>query len=91
MKTNDYPRLLHGNFFFGEWMAPDPDDEALHDSMHRARYDMGSLTQQDLYRILRAAEAYCHFAGHPAANTSIIPQLRDLRRAVRSNREREDP
>jgi hypothetical protein len=79
-------KLLHGTFFFEDWQAPDPDDERLHDAMHKARYGLEHLTQQEAYRILAAAGAYCHFAGHPASNKSILSQLGKLRAAVRQNR-----
>ena len=78
------PYLMHGKIFFGGWMAPDPRDPALGESMHTARYALASLTQQDAYRILSAAEAYCHFADHPAPTRWILEKLRVLRRAVRT-------
>lgn len=68
---------------FEDWGAPHPDWSGLAESMHTARYDLARLTQQDAYRILAAAEAYCHFAGHPASDTSIAKQLKELRKAVR--------
>lgn len=79
------PRLSHGWFRFEDWAAPDPHDEKLGEAMHAARYDIARLTQDQAYRILAAAEAYQHYAGHPAATASILRQLRRLRRAVREH------
>jgi hypothetical protein len=79
-------KLTHGTFFFEDWCAPDPDDDDLSDAMHTARYALAHLTQGQAYKILAAAEAYCHFAGHVASNGSILPQLRKLRAAVRETR-----
>jgi hypothetical protein len=81
-KRDDGPK--HGRFYFEDWTAPDPDDEKLHEAMHTARYALSRLTQAEAYRILGAAEAYCHFAGHPAPTKNIVEQLRKLRRRVRS-------
>ncbi len=78
--------LLHGAFWFEDWHMPDPDDTQLQKALWTARYKRSSLTQLDAYRILNAAESYCHLAGHPASTKSIIAQLRKLRTAVRKNR-----
>lgn len=72
----------HGYFRFEDWIAPDPDDDKLGAALHTARYALASLTQADAYRILAAAEAYIHFAGHPASTKSIVAQLRKLRARI---------
>lgn len=69
---------------FDGWVAPDPRDEDLHQAMHAARYSLSSLTQAEAYRILAAAEAYIHFAAHPAPTADIVKQLRELRTRVRA-------
>lgn len=79
-------RKLGGCFLFKDWGAPDPDSKKLHEAMHTARYSLASLTQTQSYHILEAAEAYCHFAGHPADTKSVLDQLRLLRRAVKDDR-----
>lgn len=91
MKLNPKePRLIHGTFHFEDWCAPDPHGEKLHEYMHTARYNLAALTQTQAYTILSAAEAYCHFAGHPASTKDILAQLRELRRAVRKTELPED-
>jgi hypothetical protein len=82
--------LKHGRFYFTDWSAPDPDDEKLNEAMHTARYDLNRLTQDQAYLILSAAEAYCYYSGHPAANKSIFKQLAELRAAIRAKRVREE-
>lgn len=79
-------RKLGGWFRFKDWGAPDPDSEKLHEAMHAARYSLALLTQTQAYHILEAAEAYCHFAGHPTDTKSVLDQLRLLRRAVKDHR-----
>lgn len=79
-------RLIGSWYRFKDWGAPDPDNEKLEEAMHCARYSLPRLTQSEAYTILAAAEAYLHFAGHPAATKNIVEQLRDLRRAVKSTR-----
>ena len=83
-------KLLHGIFFFEDWQAPNPDDKKLHDAMHQARYGLKHLTQDQASRILEAAEAYCHFAGHPASDRLILDQLKLLRAATREHLKQED-
>ena len=62
------------------------DNEALHESMHRARYDLALLTQADAYRILAAAECYCHLTGAAPTTNRACDQLRTIRRAVQAQR-----
>lgn len=69
-----------------DWSMPDPDDPELDGAMHRARYELSRLTQADAFRILACAEAYLHFAAHPATTESIVLQLRKLRRVLRERR-----
>lgn len=76
-------RHAHGRYFFEDWSTPDPHDQALNEAMHTARYNLAALTQTQAYLILAAAEAYQHFAGHPARTEDILHQLRRVRRAVR--------
>jgi len=73
----------HGLFWFGDWSMPDPHEHKLAKAMWKARYCLDKLTQDEAYKILCAAESYCHLAGHPASTESIIKQLRAIRRAVR--------
>ena len=79
------PRRAHGRYFFEDWSVADPEDEKLLEAMHTARYNLEALTQDQSFRVLSAAEAFLHFASHPATNKSILNQLRLLRRAVRDN------
>jgi hypothetical protein len=76
----------HGKFWFGDWSSPNPHDEDLHEAIHCARYNLENLTQIQMYRILQAAESYCHFAGHPGTTESIVKQLRELRTAVKNDK-----
>lgn len=71
---------------FTDWVAPNPDDAGLAESLRTARHSRANLTKQDAYRICAAAEAYVYFAGHPSDTRGIVAQLRTLRRAVRANR-----
>lgn len=81
------PRLFkHGRYYFTDWSMADPEDASLEAAMHKARYDLANLTQEEAYRILAAAEAYVHLASHPADNRSILDQLRAVRSAVRAMR-----
>lgn len=66
------------------YSMPDPNDEALNESLHRLRYNFANATQADAFRVLAAAEAYQHFAAHPAPTRMLIKQLRELRRVVRT-------
>jgi hypothetical protein len=75
-------RKAGGRYRFGEWSLPDPHDHALHDALHDARYDLAHLSQGQAYRILAAAEAYVHLAGHPAGTEAMVRQLRAIRQAV---------
>lgn len=59
-----------------------PDPDALPEAMWRMRYSK-SPTRADILLVLSAAEAYRHFATHPATNATIIRQLRELRAAVK--------
>lgn len=77
-------RTRAGWLYFKDWGAPDPHDERLGESLHTLRYNLKGATQTDAYRVLAAAEAYCHFAGHPASTKGILEQLRELRRRVRA-------
>lgn len=80
-------RLIGSWYRFKDWCAPDPDSDALHESMWTAVHARERLTAEDALRLASAADAYCHFVGHPAAtNAQIIEQLRDLRRAVKATR-----
>jgi len=79
-----YPCLLHERILFDEWSAPDPFGVKLNESLHKFRYDLKNCDQADAYRVLAAAEAFCHFAGHPAGNNSMCKQLRELRNAIKS-------
>lgn len=84
-------KKIGGWYRFEDWIAPDPDDEKLSQALHTARYNLAGLTQTDAYRILSAAEAYCHFAGHPASDTSILGQLRTLRNRIKAERNGDAP
>ena len=79
------PRRAHGRYFFEDWSVADPEDKKLLEAMHTARYNLEALTKDQSFRVLAAAEAFLHFASHPATNKSILNQLRLLRRAVRDN------
>ena len=83
-------RLTMGSYRFSDWSAPDPDDGLLDSALHTARYALTSLTQDEAYAILAAAEAYIHFVGHPAANKLIVDQLLAVRAAVRAQRKKDD-
>lgn len=76
----------YGTYYhFKDWTVIDPNSDRLHEAMHTARYAKDALSQSDLYDILAAAEAYIHFAAHPATTESIVTQLRQLRRVVRAD------
>ena len=81
--------LKHGLFWFPEWSMSDPNNEHLHEAMHCARYSLRKLTQNQAYLILRAAEDYCHLAGHPASTKYILDQLRTLRKAIKTQCKKE--
>lgn len=72
------------------YSMPDPNSEALDESMHRLRYEFHSATQDDAYRVLAAAGAYLHFAAHPSPTCRLVKQLRELRSAVRELQEASD-
>jgi hypothetical protein len=82
------PEKKHGLYWFDDWSITDPHDSELSDAMWTARHNQENLERNQLWKILRAAEDYCHFAGHPATTKSIIKQLRQVRRAVRDESER---
>jgi len=73
-----------GYFFFKDWRMPNPLDKRLIEAMWRMRY--ASPSRDDCFRVLSAAEAYCHLASHPASNKLILKQLRELRAAVKEER-----
>lgn len=68
-----------------DWSMPNPFDPDLTSALHTARYHMSILTQSQAFAICAAAEAYLHFASHPADTASIISQLRKLRARVRAD------
>lgn len=76
-------RRVGTRLVFADWSAPDPYSEELDAALHAARYSPGALTDTQRHLILSAAEAYLHFAGHPAPNRSILRQLADLRRTAK--------
>lgn len=84
-------RLVGSWYRAADWGAPDPDNEELGEALHCARYCLTRLTQSQAYTVLAAAEAYLHFAGHPAATKDIVAQLRVLRRAVKATRKGAKP
>lgn len=77
------PRVMHGVVIFDDWQMPNPYDLALKDALHTARYNHEALTKAEALRVCQAAEAYIHFASHPATTASIVAQLRKLRRFLR--------
>ncbi len=74
-------------WFEDSWSMPDPLSENLEKALWTARYDFENLTKTQMHRILRAAESYCHFAGHPAPTYMMIKQLRQIRKAVREHKD----
>jgi hypothetical protein len=62
---------------------PDPLDERRREALWTARYNLKHLDQTQAYFLCEMAEAYMHFATHPAKTESVIKQLRELRRAIR--------
>ncbi len=76
---------------FDGWSSPDPEDPALSEALHRARYSLSRLTQSDAYLILAAAEAYLHFSAHPTSTESVAAQLRELRARVKRRRKAVPP
>jgi len=69
---------------FKDWTMPNPIHPSMCAALRNARYDKAGLSDSDIWLLLSAAESYIHFAAHPATTESIIRQLRQLRRAVRS-------
>lgn len=64
------------------YSMPDPTDESLTEALHQLRYNLTAATQADAYRVLAAAEAFCHLATHPAGSNSMVRKLREIRRVV---------
>ena len=73
---------------FEGYSLPNPDYPPLEGALHTARYNLTALTQADAYCLLACAEAYLHFAGHPATNKLVTKQLQALRRRVKANRKK---
>ena len=70
-------------FRFGDWSALNPTHETLLTALWTARYSLATLTQSQAVTICEAAEAYQHYAAHPAGTESVVAQLRILRRGIR--------
>jgi len=61
---------------------PDPTAEHRENAMHKARYDVAHLTQDDGYALAEMGEAYYHMLTHPMGTEKVIKQLREVRRVL---------
>lgn len=78
----------HNTLFAKDWCVSDPTSEALAEAMYVMRYAPESLTSEQRWLVLGAAEAWVHFGAygtgpHHHATESVVRQLRHVRRSVR--------
>jgi hypothetical protein len=90
--VTDLRERRHGRLYFGEaqaerWSIADPDCESLDAAMHDMRY--GKPTQDQIYAVLGAAEAYVHLFGYPLRGVARR-QFNDIARAVKDGRDVEE-
>lgn len=81
LRERAHGRLYFGSTFADRYQIADPACETLFDAMDAMRY--GKPTQDQVYAVLGAAEAYVHLFTYPN-RTFARMQFADIARAVRS-------